>query len=120
MLNVSGMERGPAASASQYDTIHRLSVERGQLQTRLVRHPWSDREAAARIQALTTELEACRTEVRRSRAARRVRMEEALGGDPAASQKTDRPTSKPAAHQTERRQPGERLRVPQAYSYSWS
>ncbi len=86
------------------ESIHRLSRERSQLQTRLSQHPWSDRKAAARIWEITTELEARWAEVRRSRAARRVRMEEALGVDPAANQKTHRLASKPATHQAKRRQ----------------
>jgi hypothetical protein len=59
--------------------IRRLSVERGQLQTRLTLHRWSDCEGAAWIQAISTELEAYWSEGPRSRAARRARMEEALG-----------------------------------------
>lgn len=82
-------------------TIHRLSLERSQLQTGLVQHPWSDREAAARIRAITTELEACWAEIRRIRAAQRVRMEEALGIDPVACQQRE-PQAKQRALRTER------------------
>ena len=78
--------------------IHRLSQERNQLQARLARHPWSEREAAARIRAITSELDSRWAEVRRSRAVQRVRMEEALGIDPAA-----RPQSNPQATRRARR-----------------
>jgi hypothetical protein len=76
-------------------TIHHLSQERAQLQIQLSRHPWSDREAAARIQAITSELESCWAEVRRRRAAQRVRLEEALGVDPAAFEKTGQQEAQP-------------------------
>ena len=58
--------------------INRLTEERGKLQVALAQHPWSNREAAQRIREITAELEMCWTELRRVRAARRVRMEEAL------------------------------------------
>ncbi len=72
------------------DTINHLSKERNQLQTRLAQHPWSDHEAAARIQAISAKLEACWAEVRRIRAARRVELEEALGIDPSLLEQEQR------------------------------
>lgn len=83
VLIASALENAQGQEALM-STIHRLSQERAQLQIRLSRHPWSDREAAARIQAITGELDSCWAEVRRRRAAQRVRLEEALGVDPAA------------------------------------
>jgi hypothetical protein len=113
VIIASTLESG-AGEAALMESIHRLSQERGQLQVRLAQHPWSDREAAVRIQEIRTELEARWAEIRRSRAARRVRMEEALGIDPAASQKTNRPAPKTAAYQAAQSQARRRQRLPLA------
>ena len=62
--------------------INRLTEERNKLQSDLARHPWGNREASQRVREITEELDALWTQVRRARAARRVRMEEALGVHP--------------------------------------
>ena len=62
--------------------INRLTEERNKLQAELVRHPWGNREIAQRVRAITEELDTLWNELRRARAARRVRMEEALGVHP--------------------------------------
>lgn len=98
------------------ECIHRLSQERSQLQIQLSQHPWSDREAASRIQAITTELEACWAEVRRGRATRRVRMEEALGVDPASCPKTEDQSPQSAPHQTTQSRASQRKRRLLAYA----
>src|SRR5690348_5206802 len=85
MLIVSTLESAHGHEALM-EQIHRLNQERTLLQARLARHPWSDREAAARIRAIATELEVCWTRVRRERATRRVQLEASLGIDPAAGE----------------------------------
>jgi hypothetical protein len=62
--------------------INRLTEERNKLQSELVRHPWGNRETSKRVREITEELDALWIELRRARAARRVRMEEALGVHP--------------------------------------
>ena len=100
-----------AGQEALMETIHGLSLERGELQARLARHPWSDREAAARIQKITMELESCWAEVRRRRAAQRVRMEEALGVDPVACQPPEQQASE-QVRQTQREQLKKPRRLP--------
>jgi seryl-tRNA synthetase len=67
---------------SLMNEINRLTEERNRLQSELARHPWSNREAAQRVREITAELDTLWTQLRRIRAARRVRMEEALGVHP--------------------------------------
>jgi|GEM_PF-1542305 len=67
---------------SLMNDINRLTEERTRLQADLARHPWSNREAAQRVREITAELDTLWTHLRRVRAARRVRMEEALGVHP--------------------------------------
>ena len=67
---------------SLMNEINRLTEERNKLQSELVRHPWGNREASQRVRAMTEELDALWTQLRRARAARRVRIEEALGVHP--------------------------------------
>ncbi len=62
--------------------INQLNDERTRLQADLALHPWSNREAAQRVREITAELDDLWTQLRRARAARRVRMEEALGVHP--------------------------------------
>lgn len=64
------------------DEINRLTEERSKLQVALARHPWSNSGSALRIREITAQLDDLWTELRRVRAARRVRMEEALGVHP--------------------------------------
>ena len=67
---------------SLMNEINHLTEERNKLQSELARHPWSNREAAQRVREITAELDTLWTQLRRARAARRVRMEEALGVHP--------------------------------------
>ncbi len=67
---------------SLMNQINQLTEERNKLQSELARHPWSNQEAAQRVREITAELDTLWTQLRRARAARRVRMEEALGVHP--------------------------------------
>jgi hypothetical protein len=67
---------------SLMNEINRLTEERNKLQSALARHPWGNHEATQRVREITAELETRWTELRRARAARRIRMEEALGVHP--------------------------------------
>src|SRR5579871_1177843 len=67
---------------SLMNEINRLTEERNKLQSELVRHPWGNREASQRVREITAELDALWTQLRRVRAAQRVRIEEALGVHP--------------------------------------
>ena len=67
---------------SLMNEINQLTQERNKLQLELARHPWGNREAAQRVREMTEELDTLWTQLRRARAARRVRMEEALGVHP--------------------------------------
>lgn len=67
---------------SLMNEINKLTEERNKLQSELARHPWGNREASQRVREMTEELDALWTQLRRARAARRVRMEEALGVHP--------------------------------------
>ena len=62
--------------------INQLTQERTQLQAVLAQHPWSNQGTAQRIRQITAELDTLWSELRRARAARRVRLEEALGVHP--------------------------------------
>jgi hypothetical protein len=62
--------------------INQLTQERTQLQAVLAQHPWSNQGTAKRIREITGELDTLWSELRRARAARRVRLEEALGVHP--------------------------------------
>ena len=93
------------------ERIHRLSQERSAHQTRLARHPWSDREAAPRIRAIASELGACWAEARHERAARRVRLETALGVDPAVCEEPQRRQSHVSAHEDTHQQARKRHRI---------
>lgn len=64
------------------EEINRLTEERNRLQSSLVKNPWSNREAAQRVRDITAQLEILWVQLRQARAARRVRMEEALGVHP--------------------------------------
>ncbi len=66
--------------------INKLTEERNRLQSSLARHPWSNREAAQRVREITAELDTLWSQLRQARAARRVRMEEALGVHPVDEQ----------------------------------
>lgn len=107
MLIASTLESAQGQE-SLMEQIHRLNQERTLLQTRLARHPWSDREAAARIRAIATELEVCWTRVRRERATQRVQLEASLGIDPAAREASEhrrlQGSQEHAPQQTRRRQ----------------
>jgi seryl-tRNA synthetase len=67
---------------SLMNEINRLTDERNRLQSELARHPWGNREAAQRVREMSEELDALWTQLRRARAAQRVRIEEALGVHP--------------------------------------
>lgn len=97
--------------AGLMEQIHRLNQERTLLQTRLARHPWRDREAAARLRDIAAELEACWAQVRRERATQRVQLEAALGIDPAAGEKPQRRLSE-AVGEGMSKQARKRHRVP--------
>ncbi len=71
-----------AGQENLMNEINRLTEERNKLQSELARHPWSNQEAAQRVREITAELDTLWTQLRRARAARRVRMEEALGVHP--------------------------------------
>lgn len=71
-----------ASQESLMNEINRLTEERNKLQSELARHPWGNREAAQRVREMTEELDTLWTQLRRARAARRVRIEEALGVHP--------------------------------------
>ena len=62
--------------------INTLTEERTRLQIALARHPWSNQDAAKRVREITAELDMLWAQLRQARAARRVRMEEALGVHP--------------------------------------
>lgn len=70
--------------------INQLTEQRNQLQAELAQHPWSNQGTAQRIREITAELDALWAELRRARAARRVRLEEALGVHP--EEEPTRPT----------------------------
>jgi hypothetical protein len=55
--------------------INQLTQERTQLQAVLAQHPWSNQGTAKRIREITGELDTLWSELRRARAARRVRLE---------------------------------------------
>ncbi len=67
---------------SLMNEINRLTEERNRLQSELVQHPWGNREIAQRVREITDELDTLWTQLRRVRAAQRVRIEEALGVHP--------------------------------------
>ena len=71
-----------AGQESLLNEINRLTEERGKLQVALARHPWNNSATQQRIREITAELDNLWSELRRVRAARRVRMEEALGVHP--------------------------------------
>ena len=71
-----------AAQDALMTEINRLTEERTRLQSSLARHPWSNREAAQRVRDITAQLDTLWSQLRQARAARRVRMEEALGVHP--------------------------------------
>ncbi len=98
------------------DHIHRLSQERTHFQTQLARHPWSDREAATRIRAITAELEVCWAEVRRRRVAQRVRLEAALGINPSAFEEADQQELPQKVLSTTRTRASGRRFLPLAYA----
>jgi hypothetical protein len=62
--------------------INQLTEERNRLQAELAQHPWSNQGTAQLIRQITAELDVRWAELRRARAARRVRLEEALGVHP--------------------------------------
>jgi hypothetical protein len=62
--------------------INQLTEERTRLQTLLAQHPWSNQGTAQRIREITAELDTLWADLRRARAARRVKLEEALGVHP--------------------------------------
>jgi hypothetical protein len=68
-----------AGQESLLNEINRLTEERSKLQAALARHPWGNSTTTQRIREITAELDNLWTELRKVRAARRVRMEEALG-----------------------------------------
>lgn len=71
-----------AAQDALMTEINRLTAERTRLQSSLSRHPWSNHEAAQRVRDITVQLDTLWSQLRQARAARRVRMEEALGVHP--------------------------------------
>jgi seryl-tRNA synthetase len=77
--------------------INQLTEERNRLQSSLARHPWSNREAAQRVREITAELDTLWAQLRQARAARRVRMEEALGVHPVDEQPQRRSSDEEAA-----------------------
>ncbi len=64
------------------DEINQLTEERNRLQKELARHPWRNSEMSQRVREITAQLDALWAQLRQVRAARRVRMEEALGVHP--------------------------------------
>ena len=77
-----GFATRAAAQDALMSEINRLTEERTRLQSSLARHPWSNREAAQRVRDITAQLDTLWSQLRQARAARRVRMEEALGVHP--------------------------------------
>ena len=62
--------------------INRLTEERNRLQMSLAQHLWGNEEISKRIREMSAELDTLWGQLRRLRAARRVRMEAALGVAP--------------------------------------